>query len=88
MALYTATPPVATNSHGSAAESVPADLDTASHPIISRHWFGVESQTELISDALTSEAAKAFLEQLPSAEALMPMLELKQVQGLLEQGDR
>ncbi len=42
MALYTATPLVATNSHGSAAESVPADLDTASHPIISRHWFGVE----------------------------------------------
>ena len=50
--------------------------------------FSVESQTELISDALTSSAAKAFLDQLPSAEALMPMLELKQVQGLLEQGDR
>lgn len=50
--------------------------------------ISVESQTELISDALTTEAAKAFLEQLPSAEALMPVLELKQVQGLLEQGER
>ncbi len=49
--------------------------------------FSVESQTELISDALTSEAAKAFLEQLPSAETLMPVLELKKVQGLLEKGD-
>ena len=49
--------------------------------------FSVESQTELISDALTSEAAKAFLEKLPAAETLMPVLELKKVQGLLEKGD-
>jgi len=49
--------------------------------------FSVESQTELISDALTSEAAKVFLDQLPTAEALMPVLEFKQVQGLLEQGE-
>ncbi len=49
--------------------------------------FSVESQTDLIADGITSEAAKVFLEQLPSAEALMPVLELKQVQGLLEQGD-
>ena len=30
--------------------------------------FSVDSQTELISDALTSEAAKTFLEKLPTAE--------------------
>ena len=49
--------------------------------------FSVESQTELISDALTSEGARTFLEKLPTAETLMPVLELKQVQGLLEQGE-
>ena len=49
--------------------------------------FSLDSQTELISEGLSSEAAKMFLEQLPSAEALMPVLDLKQVQGLLEQGD-
>ncbi len=42
MALYTGTPHVATNSDGSAAELTPANLDPATHPIISRHWFGVE----------------------------------------------
>ncbi len=50
--------------------------------------LSVESQTELITDALTSEAAKAFLETMPSAETLMPLLELNQVRGLLEHGDR
>ena len=42
MHLYTATPPVATNSRERAAESVPADLDPGTHPIIARHWFGIE----------------------------------------------
>ncbi len=32
------------------------------------------------------DAAQGFLEQMPSAETLMPVLELNQVQGLLEQG--
>ena len=50
--------------------------------------ISVESQAELISDGLTSEAAKAFFEQLPSAESLMPLLELNQVRGLLEHNDR
>ncbi len=42
MHLYTATQPVATNSRERAAESVPADLDPGTHPIISKHWFGIE----------------------------------------------
>ena len=46
--------------------------------------ISVNGQTDLIADGLTSEAAQAFLEQMPSAETLMPMLELNQVQGLLE----
>ncbi len=50
--------------------------------------ISVNAQTELIADGLTSEAAQAFLEQMPSAETLMPVLELNQVQGLLEQGER
>ena len=50
--------------------------------------ISVNGQTELIADGLTSEAAQAFLEQMPSAETLMPALELNQVQGLLEQRER
>ena len=42
MALYTGTPHVATNSDGSAADFTPADFDPAAHPILSRHWFGIE----------------------------------------------
>ncbi len=42
MHLYTATQPVATNSRERAAESVPADLDPGTHPIIALHWFGME----------------------------------------------
>ena len=50
--------------------------------------ISVDGQTTLIADGLTSEAAQAFLEQMPSAKSLMPLLELNQVQGLLEQGKR
>lgn len=50
--------------------------------------ISVDAQTSLISEGLTSEAAQVFLEQMPSTETLMPMLELNQVRGLLEHGDR
>ncbi len=63
-----------------------AAIEAAAKTEIQR--ISVESQTELISDGLTSEAAQAFLQQMPSAETLMPVLELNQVQGLLEQGER
>ncbi len=63
-----------------------AAMEAAAKTEIER--ISVDSQTVLISDALTSEAAQAFLEQMPSAEALMPQLELNEVRGLLEQGDR
>ena len=49
--------------------------------------ISVDGQTNLIADGLTSEAAQAFLEQMPSTESLMPVLELNQVRGLLEQGE-
>ncbi len=63
-----------------------AAIEAAAKTEIER--ISVESQTELISDGLTSEAAQAFLQQMPSAETLMPVLELNQVQGLLEQSER
>ena len=50
--------------------------------------ISVNAQTELIADGLTSEAAQTFLQQMPSAETLMPRLELIQVRGLLEQRDQ
>ena len=42
MNLYPSTRSAATNSLRSAAESVPASLDPATHPIIAIHFFGVE----------------------------------------------
>ena len=42
MPVYTSTRSVTTASHRSAADSIPADLDPATHPIISQHWFGIE----------------------------------------------
>ena len=42
----------------------------------------VEQQTALISDGLTSVAAQAFLEQMPTAENLMPMLDIDQINAV------
>ncbi len=42
----------------------------------------VEQQTALISDGLTSVAAQAFLEQMPTAENLMPALDMEQIKAL------
>ena len=42
MDTYTATQPVATVSRDRAAELDLAKLDPGTHPIIARHWFGVE----------------------------------------------
>ncbi len=42
----------------------------------------VEQQTALISDGLTSEAAQAFLAQMPTAENLMPMIDIEQIKSL------
>ena len=43
----------------------------------------VEAQTALIADGPTSEAAHAFLEQIPTAETLMPMLVIEQIKTLV-----
>ena len=70
MALYTATPPVATDSHGSAAESVPADLDPGTHPIISRHYFGVEPPRSIGPIAAEVVADLRFRRQVEHLHAL------------------
>ena len=44
--------------------------------------ISVNGQTELVADGLTSEAAKLFLEQMPTPAALMPLLEISQVCAL------
>ena len=60
-----------------------AVLEAAAKTDIER--FAVEAQEELVAEGLTTEAAQMFLTKLPSAESLMPILELDQVtQGVLE----
>jgi hypothetical protein len=41
----------------------------------------VEVQTELIAGGLESEEAKAFLESMPTAEALMPSLSMAEIEA-------
>lgn len=45
--------------------------------------WSLRAQTDLASQTLTSEAAKTFLNNMPSTADLMPKLEFQQVQGLL-----
>ena len=48
----------------------------------------VEQQTALISDGLTSAAAQEFLEQMPTAENLMPVLDMGQIKALSGKDER
>lgn len=42
--------------------------------------MSVNTQTEIIANGLSSDAAKAFLAQLPTVEKLMPVLELEKIE--------
>lgn len=42
--------------------------------------MSVNAQTEIIANGLSSDAAKAFLAQMPKIEALMPSLDLSQIE--------
>ena len=44
--------------------------------------WSLQAQTQLVAQNLTSEAAKAFLDNMPSTEALMPSLDLQKMQAL------
>jgi hypothetical protein len=41
----------------------------------------LESQTELAVNALSSDAAHAFIERLPTVESLMPSLSFAEIAG-------
>jgi hypothetical protein len=47
----------------------------------------LDVQAQLVSDGLTSDAAKAFLARLPEVAALMPPLDVKDVHALLPAPD-
>lgn len=46
--------------------------------------MSLEAQTEIIAHGLESETAKAFLESMPKIEALMPPVQVQEIQRLIE----
>ena len=48
----------------------------------------VQAQTEVIAHGLTSEAAIAFLQQMPAVEKLMPPLDLQAIQAKIAENAR
>lgn len=48
----------------------------------------VDFQTQLIASGLTSEAARAFLEHMPTPEQLLPPISVARAEELLEDGRR
>ena len=48
--------------------------------------ISIQAQTELVAEGLTSDAAQAFLTNMPSVEVLMPALDSNQIKGFLASG--
>lgn len=46
--------------------------------------LSLQAQTEIIASGLDSESAKAFLEAMPKLEALMPPIDVGEIQTLVE----
>lgn len=46
--------------------------------------LSLQAQTEIIAHGLESDAAKLFLDSMPALEKLMPSVEVKQIQELVE----
>jgi len=46
--------------------------------------LSLEAQTNIVAQGLDSESAKAFLEAMPKLEALMPPVEVGEIQSLVE----
>lgn len=46
--------------------------------------MSLEAQTQVIASGLESEAAKTFLNSMPSMDALMPPVEIGEIQSLLD----
>ena len=47
--------------------------------------WSLKTQTQLVAQNLTSDSARAFLDNMPPAEALMPLLDLQQMQTLTKE---
>lgn len=46
--------------------------------------LSLQAQTEVLAQGLESDAAKAFLEAMPSMDALMPPIQIGEIQSLVE----
>jgi hypothetical protein len=46
--------------------------------------LSLEAQTEVVANGLESQAAKSFLQHMPSVEALMPSVPVTEIQSLVE----
>lgn len=46
--------------------------------------MSLEAQTEIVAHGLESDAAKAFLHEMPKLEALMPPVQVAEIQSLIE----
>lgn len=46
--------------------------------------MSLEAQTEIIANGLESEAAKAFLQNMPTIDEMMPSLDAKQIKQLVD----
>ena len=63
-----------------------AAMEKAARTAIETH--SLDAQTELLASGLTSDAAKLFLEKMPTAETLMPLLDAVEIKGLVGDGGR
>ena len=64
-----------------------ADAEIAARKQAARtqiEMWSLRAQTELASQTLTSEAARAFLEKMPTTAELMPKLEYQKIHALLQ----
>lgn len=50
--------------------------------------FSLDAQTNILASGLTSEAAKAFLDKMPSASQLMPAPNVMEIKALVDQRPR
>lgn len=66
-----------------AAKAKIAKLEKAA--IVKIEHMSLEAQTEIIANGLVTDAAKGFLEQMPSIEMLMPTLDDKEIKLLGEE---
>ena len=50
--------------------------------------YAVEAETTLVSESLTSDAAKEFVTKIPAVETMMPVLDAGEIKGPLDNKSR